>query len=185
MYPGTSFTVSGTGFAPGEQVQLTESQGSCGSPVPATADSSGSFSEVTVTESCGSGNYTVSAQGQSSRAQATASLTVACQLSLQITQTGETWAGPPGGIGWTVYSYRLDATGFPDGDTVTFSWDAPGSRTELETVTADNSGNASITTPLTAERFNAWAESGQGCGTATASNWGVTPVAKLAARTQP
>ena len=127
--PGSTVTANGSGFTPGETVDVTFNGQSVGSP---TANTGGTFSLAFTVPNTPPGQYGVLAKGQTSGASASASFTInqgAAALTFDPAQAA------PGA------SVTVTGTGFRPGETVTLSFNGPTVGTE----TADTNGKVVFT----------------------------------------
>jgi hypothetical protein len=171
---GTSVTVNGTGFQPGETVNVSFNGNQVGTP---TADTSGNFSQgFTVPSNLAPGNFGLVATGQRSNRTANASFTVSTSAA------GITLSATQGAAG---SAFSLTASGFRPGETVNVTFNG----TNIGSETADVNGG--ITTNLTVPsiapgQYNVVA-TGETSGTTQSANYTViaaTPAATPAATAQ-
>lgn len=109
LRPGATFTLSGTGFAPSEDVDVTLGTGE---PVMVPADDAGAIeTELTVPEDAADGSLAITAVGRTSGAQALASVTVAA--APVATSTSTTLSGPESATAGAPFT--LTATVTPEG----------------------------------------------------------------------
>jgi hypothetical protein len=171
---GTSVTANGTGFQPGETVNVSFNGNQVGTP---TADSSGNFSQgFTVPSNLAPGNYGLVATGQRSGKTANASFTVSTAAA------GITLSATQGAAG---SAFSLTASGFRPGETVNITFNG----TNIGSETADVNGGIStnLTVPSIAPgQYNVVA-TGQTSGTTQSANYTIiagTPAATPAATAQ-
>jgi len=141
LSPGAAITVSGTGFAPGEQIVLALN-GSALVTRPSTvlADGRGSFSvAVTVPGTLGNGLNTITASGAASRASAS----VAVQGSLPVTTRYYFPHGDTTGDHRTVIAL-LNAGGTPAVVKMTFLYQNAPERSYTQTVPAHTHANVDL-----------------------------------------
>ena len=125
--PGTSVTATGTGFQPGETVQVFFNGASVGTPV---ADTTGSFRTTFTIPQLANGNYQVDAKGQASGTTASAPFTVG-----GVSVTLSTYSGPVG------TNVTATGSGFPPGATVRVVF----AGVLVEAPTADTNGKVTST----------------------------------------
>src|SRR5215831_1248050 len=121
--PGTSVTATGTGFRPGETVQVFFNGAQVGAPV---ADTAGMFNATFTIPNLANGNYQVDAKGQTSGDTASAPFTVG-----GASVTLNTYSGPVG------TNLTATGSGFPAGDTVRVVF----AGSLLDTQTANTTGS--------------------------------------------
>lgn len=133
---GTSVTVTGQGYNPGEQVQIYwDSTGSSGTLLKTvTADSLGAISTTITTPNATAGGHLIVGKGVTSGHKPSRTFTVTATVSPSINIT--TTSGP---VGTTV---PITGQGYAPGETVDIRWDRS-SGTVLKTVTASSSGTFS------------------------------------------
>ena len=127
--PGSTVTANGSGFAPGETVDVTFNGQSVGSP---TVNNGGTFSLAFTVPNTPPGQYGVLAKGRTSGTTASTSFTInqgAAALTFDPAQAA------PGA------SITVTGTGFKPGETVTLSFNGPTVGTE----TADTNGKVTFT----------------------------------------
>src|SRR5262249_30838837 len=121
--PGTAVTATGTGFQPGETVNVTFNNTAIGNPV---ADTSGTFKVTFNIPQICAGNYQVDARGQTSGETAPATLTVGgATVSLSAA------SGPVGA------ALTASGSGFVAGDSVRLVF----AGSPITTQNADTNGN--------------------------------------------
>jgi predicted alpha-1,2-mannosidase len=115
--PGADVTISGRGFAPGEQVTVTLGT-TPATPVTTTADASGAISAtVTVPRETADATYTVTARGDTSQTDALTSIVVKAEV-VPTEDATLRLSTPAAERGATVVAYGEH---FPAGATVTFT----------------------------------------------------------------
>ncbi|MCA9834553.1 MAG: S-layer family protein, partial [Thermomicrobiales bacterium] len=139
---GKSYTMSGSGFLPGQQVTIRWNADDGTQLATLTPTSGGAISgSITIPVTVGKGIYTLyvtSASGQST--------TVAFEV-VTLADVSATISSPTGQAG---KSYTLNGTGFLPGQQVTVRWNAANG-TQLATLTPTSEGaiSGSITIPVT------------------------------------
>jgi hypothetical protein len=125
--PGTSVTVTGSGFQPGETVQVSFNNTVVDSPV---ADTTGSFSSTFTVPRLDPGDYPIDATGQTSGETASATFTIGGASVSLSTQSGDVGS-----------SVTATGAGFTPGDTVQLIFNgAP-----VDSNAADTNGDVTFT----------------------------------------
>ena len=170
--PGASVTANGSGFAPGETVDVSFNGQSVGTP---TVNNGGTFSLAFTVPNAAPGQYGVLAKGQTSGTTASTSFTInqgSAALAFDPPQAA------PGA------SITVTGTNFKPGETVTLSFNGP----TVGTQTADTTGKVTFTFTVPASlspgQYGVTA-TGQTSGFVVNSTYtlvaGATPVATAAA----
>ncbi len=163
--PGTSVTVTGGGFQPGETVQVSFNNTVVDSPV---ADTTGTFSTTFSVPRLDPGDYPIEADGQTSGETASATFTIGGASVSLSTQSGDVGA-----------SVTATGTGFTPGDTVQLIFNGA----QVDSETADTNGNVTFifAVPRAAPGTYLVVLTGRTSGSASASftvtGPGLTPVA--------
>jgi hypothetical protein len=168
---GTSVTVNGTGFQPGEQVNVSFNGNQVGTP---TADTSGNFSQsFTVPSSLAPGNFGLVATGQKSNRTANATFTVSTSAAGITLSTSQGAAGS---------AFTVTASGFRPGEQVNLTFNG----TNIGSETADVNGGIStnLTVPTIAAGQYDVVATGQTSGTTQKASFTVI-AATPAATAQP